>query len=241
MRWQKLKVDIIIRCKNNWSLTKKCISSIQNNTEKSLYRLIVVNDGSVDDTLKELDAKASKGDLFHIAHTKSLGAVSATNSGLNYILKNNPASYIIVFDNDTEILTGNYSWLTDLIKYFEEDESIGILGCVTDNVIGLQNVSQQANNKEPKFLVSFAWMMSLKCVVKCGLFDTRYDPGNFEDLDYSITATRAGFKLKVAKDVFVTHHCHQTFNQMGLDNLVAVNENKGLAKWGERIYYSIRQ
>ncbi len=237
----KPKVDIIVRCKNNWSLTKKCIDSIKNNTEKSLYRLIVVNDGSSDDTMTELTSKAEKEGFQHIVHEESLGAVSATNSGMKYILKNNPAPFVVILDNDTEILSGNYSWLADMIKYFEENEALGILGCVTDNVIGLQNISQLINDKEPKYLVSFAWMMSLKCVRKCGFFDTRYDPGNFEDLDYSIIATRAGFKLGIAKEVFIIHHCHQTFNQMGLDNLVAVNEQKGLAKWGEKIYYSIRQ
>lgn len=233
-------VTIIIRCRNNWALTKSCIDSIIKNTNRELYKLVVVDDGSTDETLQKLIGLQAEGSLIRLRHDTSLGAVVSTNDGLKYYFKN-PTDYVMVLDNDTEILDGDNSWLIDLISYFKEDEMLGILGCVSDNVIGLQNVSQLTNDKEPKFLISFAWMMSLECAKRCGFFDERYWPGNFEDIDYCITATRNGFKLKVAKDVFIKHLCHQTFNQMGLNELVQTNEKKGLAKWGERIYYSLRK
>jgi len=234
------KVSIIIRCKNNWHLTKACIDSISNNTDTGLYRLIVVNDGSVDETIEKLTQLESENILTVLNHIESKGAVSATNSGLDFVLKN-PTQYILVLDNDTEILEGNTSWLNDMIKYFEEDETVGIVGACTDMVIGMQKVDKLHINDAPKYLISFAWMMSLKCVKKCGPLDIRYDPGNFEDIDYSMTATQKGFTLKVAKDVFINHYLHKTFKDMDLDNLLIVNERKGLEKWGEKIYYGARR
>jgi len=237
----KLKVSIILRCRNNWHLTKQCICSICKNTDKDLYRLIVVNDGSVDETLEKLSEMADKKEnLFVITHIESKGAVTATNSGLKYVFKN-PTPYILILDNDTEILEGNTTWLEDMIKYFEEDESMGAVGASSDNVIGLQNVRHLTTDKQPKFLISFCMMMRLSCAKKVGLWDERFNPGNWEDMDFSIRAKRCGYNLNVAKDVFVIHHFHKTFSQLSIDNLLQINERKGLEKWGERIYYNIKQ
>ena len=238
----KPQVSIIIRCKDNWELTKQCIESIENNTDTALYRLIVVNDGSIDETMKELEAKpkTTEPQQIYLHIEKSLGAVSATNAGIDYVLKN-PTPYILILDNDTEILKGNTTWLTDMIKYFEDDESVGMVGACSNNVIGLQNVGRITECKEPKYLISFCMMMSLKSVKKIGMWDERFNPGNCEDLDITLRARRKGFTLKVAKDVFIVHHCHKTFEKMGLLNLLQINERKLLEKLGERIYYDIRQ
>jgi len=235
------KVSIIIRCRNNWHLTKQCIDSIERNTNTELYRLIVVNDGSVDKTGEGLSKydKERGCDFINLWHEESKGAVSATNTGLNHVLKNS-TPYVLILDNDTEILEGNTTWLTDMIKYFEEDETVGAVGACSDNVISKQYVGQ-ITNEEPKFLISFCMMMSLKCVKKLGPWDERFNPGNCEDLDITYRATQNGFTLKVARDVFIIHHCHKTFDDMGLANLLQVNERKLLEKWGEKVYYSLRK
>ena len=237
------QVSIILRCRNNWQLTKSCIDSIKKTTDTSLYRLILVDDGSIDETFDEVKKKptTAEPEFIYLRHEESMGAIVATNYGIDYVLKN-PTPYILILDNDTEILEGNESWLNDMIKYFEDDEAVGMVGAVSDNVSGLQHVSQLTNDKKSKFLISFCMMMSLKCVKKVGMMDELFSPMSGEDLDYSIRATRNGFKLKVAKDVFIKHHCHQTLNQnWDLNELTQRNERKLLAKWGERIYYGIRQ
>ena len=140
------------------------------------------------------------------------------------------------------MLENNTSWLDDMINYFEEDESVGAVGATTDKVIGLQHVSRLTDNKEPKYLISFCMMMSLKCAKKVGMWDEQFNPMSAEDLDFSIRAIRNGFKLKVAKDVFIKHYAHQTLNQnWDLNGLTQKNENKLLAKYGERIYYNTKR
>ena len=235
------KVSIIVRCRNNWTYTEKCIASIEKSLDPDLYRLIVVDDGSTDETHKQLILYGEQQhcDFVHIPINKPKGAVTATNTGLGYVFSN-PTKYILILDNDTEVLDKNESWLEDMIKYFEEDEAVGAVGACSDNVIGLQNVGKITSNEESKFLISFCMMVSFKCAKKVGLWDEIFNPGNSEDIDFSWRAKRAGFKLAVAKDVFIRHYCHQTFNQMGLNDLIANNERKLLTKWGERLYYAWR-
>jgi GT2 family glycosyltransferase len=233
-------VSIIVRCRNNWQTTLKALQSVIDNTPKDQYRLVVVDDGSIDVTAQGLlEFSGGKKNFIALKHEESKGAVSATNTGLKYVFEN-PTPYIMILDNDIEILESNTTWLSDLISYFEEDEAVGVVGASSDKVIGLQHVSQITSDQEPKFLISFAMMMSLKCAKKTGLWDTRFDPGNCEDLDITLRARRAGFKLKVAKDVFITHHCHQTFEGLGLKQLIETNEKKLLEKWGERIYHELK-
>lgn len=235
------KVSIIMRCRDNWKVTKRAIDSIIENTPSVLYELIVVNDGSKDETIEELTKLETNKKLISLHHINSKGAVSASNTGLKYVFKN-PTPYVMIMDNDIEILKGNTTWLSDMIAYFDEDESLGILGACSNNVIGLQHVSDLTNNAQPKFLISFCWMMSLRCVKKVGLMDELFNPMSGEDLDYSIRATRNGFTLKVAKDVYVNHYCHQTLNKhWDVVKLTNDGERKLLSKWGELIYYSTRQ
>jgi len=235
------KVSIIIRCRNNWTLTKKCINSIIDTTEPELYKLVIVNDGSVDDTFNELMKYKNESSCIVINHKESKGAVTATNSGLKYVFKNS-TPYIMILDNDTELLKNNTTWLIDMIKYFEEDESTGIVGACSNKVSGLQNVANTHINQEPKYLISFAWLMSFRCAKDVGLWDEQYNPGNFEDIDVSIRVKKLGYRLKIAKDVFIEHYGHQTFQQINdVKSLVEVNKRKGLMKWGERIFYDVMQ
>ncbi len=231
------KVSIIIRCRNNWELTKSCIDSIIANTPKELYRLIVVDDGSTDGTKAYLAHEDYK-DVVVFVHSKSMGAVSATNTGLKYVFEH-PTPYILIMDNDTEVLYNNTSWLQDMIKCFIP--GVGAVGAVSDIVIGQQFVAHINNKEEVKFLISFCMMMSIGCANRVGLWDEQFNPGNSEDLDFSIRARKAGFKLAVARDVFIIHRFHQTFKDIdSIDKLLDTNEQKLMVKWGEKIYREVK-
>jgi len=94
--------------------------------------------------------------------------------------------------------------------------------------------------KDVKFLISFCMLMSFRCAKKVGLWDEQFNPGNCEDIDFSFRARREGFKLFVARDVYIKHIGHQTFGKENIKKLSLENERKLLIKYGERTYHTMR-
>ena len=117
------KVSIIIPCYNAEKTISKCLKSIFNSISNfnDLYsfEIIVINDGSNDQTLsivKEFD------EIKIINHNKNLGLSSARNAGI----KATDSEYIIFIDSDI-ILSAN--WVTDMITTMNKDNNIiGIIG-----------------------------------------------------------------------------------------------------------------
>lgn len=229
------QVDIIIRARNGHELTGKCIASLDQIAVP--YKLWMIDDGS-----EPPYALVSK------RHPDPLGAVSATNTGLRCALTTD-APYILVLDNDTEIPAGDTTWLKRMIAELEQDPRNGAVGAVTDNCAWAQqclSIPQTytadwkdektgnggiKDNPEVAAFVSFAVLLRKQAVRECGMWDERYNPGNWEDTDYSLTLRTHGWKVKVARSVWIHHHCHQTFGD-ALGELIRVNQRKFIEKWG---------
>lgn len=69
------------------------------------------------------------------------------------------------------------------------------------------------------------------------LWDERFSPGQWEDIDVSIRLTcpwalESRWKLVVAQDVYFHHRCHESFKKLGnFDELLVGNIKKGCEKW----------
>ncbi len=121
------KVSIIIPAYNEAKNIKKCLKQVFNSKyPKDLYEVIVVDDGSTDDTIKVV--KTFKN--VRILQTKHEGKTVALNYGINY------AKYdiLMLLDADTML---NSEALGKLVAPFKE-ESVGA-------TIGTYNVSNRTN------------------------------------------------------------------------------------------------
>ena len=246
-------VDIIVRCYNNWKLTKRCLDSIFRNIPQVQFNLIVVDNGSTDQTPREL----LNYECTVIRNPVNYGAVRATNQGLALSLLN-PNPFLLILDNDTEIPDGDRTWLERFVAWFEDPE-VGAVGATSNYTIGLQHITsspcrffdrkgtrevdyQGSSKITVPFLISFAMMLRKEAVKRCGFWDERYKIGNSEDIDYSINLRRNGYKLAIASDVYI-HHGEEvadglrigsrTFTQItDFKRLVDRNHRILVAKWG---------
>jgi len=234
-------VSIIIRGKNGHELTARCIASILENTEIGTYRLIVVDDGS--------EPRYSFPCDYAVRSEVSRGAVTATNLGLGIALQQADAPYILVMDNDTEVPSGDSEWLERFVAELEENPKTGAVGATTNFSKGPQHAlavpqtytadwsddktksGGQRSNPEVADFVSFAVLLRRDAVARVGFWDEQYNPGNFEDTDYSVQLRLAGWEVRVARSVYIHHRGHSTF-AANLANLLQSNGLKFMQKWG---------
>lgn len=92
------KVSIIVPAYNTEKYIKKCLTSLINQTYKNI-EIIVVNDGSTDNTKEIVENFAHNDDRIKLFNIKNGGLSNARNFGL----KNSSSEYIIFIDSDDYI------------------------------------------------------------------------------------------------------------------------------------------
>lgn len=239
----RLLVDIVIRAKNGHDLTQKCLESIVDNTPPELYRIVLVDDGS------EPPLDGSLAD-FVVRNQQSAGAVTASNLGLAVSLSRMDTPYVLIFDNDIRVPEGDTGWLARMITELEEGGAkVAAVGASTNFANAPQHIltvpqtythkweSERskkggiAENPAITTFVSFAVMLRKDAVRNAGLWDEQYNPGNYEDTDYSIVLRQAGYEIRVARSVYIHHDGHKTFGE-DLQRLLTTNQAKFIGKWG---------
>jgi GT2 family glycosyltransferase len=234
-------VDLIVRARDNHALTDQCLGSIARWTPREQYRLILVDDGSVDPQRHDLVD-------FYVRSEQGRGAVTATNLGLQIAVAL-PGDLVVVMDNDTEIPEGDTLWLERMVQEFQWEPRTAALGAVSSRVAGRQqalSVPQTytadwadekrktggtKQNPEVATFVSFCVMLKKSIVRELGLWDERFNPGNWEDTDYALRIRAAGYEVRVARSVWVHHRAHATFGDE-LPRLLKLNQEKFAEKWG---------
>jgi GT2 family glycosyltransferase len=82
-------------------------------------------------------------------------------------------------------------------------------------------------------MTSFCMLVRRGVVDEIGGFDERFSPWGFEDDDFSLRASLAGFRNRVALDVFVRHEHYGSGKKTAKHGeLLVRNWSRFAAKWG---------
>jgi len=219
-------VSIVVVNWNGKHFLNKCLTSIANNTDYSDYEIIVVDNGSIDGSIELVKKKFS--DVRLIENHKNLGFSKGNNIGV----RNSKGVYILILNNDTEVIDKN--WLNNAINLFETDEKIGVIGCKLIYPNGkLQHAGGKINFLNPHFsshigigknpeainynkffdvdyVTAAAMFIKKEVIEKIGLFDEILSPAYYEDSDFCIRAKKAGYKVIYAPNIKLIHYESQT-------------------------------
>lgn len=242
--------SIVILTHNQLEYTKKCIESIFTHT-KEPFELIVVDNGSTDGTIEYLETEVGGGRTEDgdrkadirvriIKNRENLGFAAGNNQGMAAARGN----YIHLMNNDIVVTPG---WLDRMVSCAERDPKIGIVGPMSNYVSGPQLVenvpynmesleglddfaakfSDQYDSKTQRILrvVGFCMLIKRAVINKIGGMDSRYGLGNFEDDDFSLRATLAGFESWIAEDCFIHHFGNRTFIGAKIDYRESLHKN----------------
>lgn len=155
------KISVIIPCYNSEKFVGRCLRSIFDQTlRKSEYDVIVINDGSIDNTKYELDL--FKDNINIIENKKNLGLPSALNIGI----KNSKSKYVVRLDSDDYV---NKNFLEILYLYLINNQKYKASSCDYYLVDDMENIIQRKNFEESP--IGCAIMFHRDCLIDLGLYD----------------------------------------------------------------------
>ena len=193
-------VDIVIPCWNQVEYTDRLLNSLMVTDHD--FRLILIDNGSTDATANIMEFwKRQKPDTIIIKNDENLGFVKAVNQGL----KASDSPFVMLLNNDTEIESKDKMWLDRMLAHFHE--GVGAVGPTSTYVLGFQknDFAGLPAHFETPVLSGFCVLYSREVIDKVGLMDERFGMGGNDDLDYCLRLADAGYKMVVARDVFIRH------------------------------------
>ena len=212
-------VAVIVLSWNSTSLLQICLVSLRQKTSYTNYHLVVVDNGSVDDSVSWISKMFPWVEV--VALDKNYGFSIGNNKGIAYALKKFNPKYVLLLNNDTEIIESD--WLSRMVEVVEKYEQIGILGCelvYSDGRIqyigtkleekGLTWLKPQNYPKLPALydvdcVLGACFLIKRSVIDKIGGLDEGFSPFGHEESDFCLRARRAGYQICMLSTVKVVH------------------------------------
>lgn len=216
------EVTVVVVAYNRVEKTKRCVESILKYTKEIDYNLILIDNGSEDDTLEYYQSVLfEKKKIIKIS--KNIGGMMP----FTYIDFQDIGEYMVFIANDL-VMTAN--WLKNLLICAKSDRSTGMVAPLASNCSNfqgynlgfasekeMQEKAAMFNQSEPK-----KWQERLRLITLAPLFKKEtlfaigfplFDPAFFHDFaddDVTFRVRRMGYKAILAGDTWIHHdHCFQ--------------------------------
>jgi GT2 family glycosyltransferase len=252
------KVSIVIVNLNRALLTLDCIASIEEYTERDLYEVIVVDNGSAPEEADKLIQASGRINLIRLDRNMFFG--EASNIGAEHA----SGDLVLFLNNDVKVTAG---WLEPLLAALEKEYRAGAVGpkIVSPNgelqeagcVIRPDGWGVQIGKSGIGFPSSFidatritdycsgaCLLMRRKVFLDLGGFDPIFDPAYFEDVDLAIRLRSIGLFTYYCGASIVHHEESVTSNRIWSAEQrrqhIATNHDRLVNRWGryldERIH-----
>lgn len=201
------RVSVIVCSYNGAQTLEQCLGSLAG-LEYPDYEVIVVNDGSTDDTQSVLARFPS----FHVIHQNNLGLSAARNAGLR------AATGEIVAYTDADCFADS-QWLTQLVYQFQRTDAAAVggpnlspedgwlAGCVAAAPGQPMHVLESDHVAEHIPGCNMAFRRD--ALLDIDGFDVQYRKAG-DDVDVCWRLQQAGYWITFAPGAFVWHHRRQT-------------------------------
>lgn len=232
------KVSLIVPCLNHFDYTKKCLASIYKNTDMSDIELIVVDDGSSDETSLSLPEYLDYNYKIIRHWPKNIGFGPSVNHGIRCAT----GDFIAVFNND--MLVGK-KWLDNILDAFEKTDYYMItsllIGSESCSPEEFQSYSEEACDVNDNNLHIWSkggpWVFKRECFSMVGYFDEVFKYGEYEDTDYLVRMALAKMKWGMLHTSVAFHYGSITQfgelkDRLGNNDYIKRNAEKFRQKWG---------
>lgn len=214
---RKPSIAVVIVTRNRKAEFVECLQSIFNQTIK-VNEIVVVDNASEQDISVEIGKKFPS--VKFIKSHKNLGGAGGRNLG--YV--NTKSEHVLFMDDDA---FADVRMVEELVKAFKRDKKVGIvqpkiyekstknklqgighgINLLTGRVYGI-GVGEQDNGQYDRDIevpmVGCTWMVKRQVFETIGLYDDEFFIP-YEDSDFSLRASKAGFKVLYVYNAVVWH------------------------------------
>jgi len=159
------KISVIIPCYNHAKFIHRCLRSILHQSlDKKLYNIIVVDDGSTDNSLKEIQ---SYGKFIKVIKNKKNKGLPFS---LNAAIKKSNSEYIVRLDSDDYV---NFNFLLFLLKFIENNKDTADAACTDYYIINEDEKFLFKENSQEK-PIGCGIIFKRKHLLAIGLYNEKY-------------------------------------------------------------------
>ncbi len=200
-------ISVIIPVFNKFRFTQACLASLQQHQDNLDFEVIVVDDGSRDETVEQLTKVPG---LRLLPGEGNAGFIASCNRGAAEAR----APYLLFLNNDTVVTAG---WLSALYNTFRDEPTAGLVGSkfvypdgrlqeaggiIWQDASGWNRGKyQDADKPEFNYLREVDYCSAASVMIpkslfdRLGGFDAKYAPGYYEDTDLAFKVRAAGRKV----------------------------------------------
>ncbi len=219
------ELSIIIPVKDQLPYLDRCLNSLQKIKEVNGYEIIIVNDGSNNETVHYLEQFPQ---LNIVHHQKSQGFIESCHAGAKKAIGN----FLLFLNSDTELIEPLS--FRKMISIFKNNKKVGAVGAKllypNDTI---QHFGLVWSNKDMNYMhfaigkdkndpsvctsqtfdvISGACFMTIKELWnRLGGFDKIYSPGYWEDTDYCLRAKELGYITVCCAEAILYHFQSRSF------------------------------
>jgi GT2 family glycosyltransferase len=227
--------SIVMLSWNAPEYTEIAMRSIRANTRPGTYEVIIVDNGSDDDTIARLKKLTGVRILYN---RRNLGFARGCNQGIAAAR----GSHIVLLKNDVFVTDG---WLDRLLEAQRFNPCAGVTAPRSNNVAGSQRLDSSPYSNETELAafalrrardwhrrnyhtdraIGFCLCIDRRVIDEIGGIDERYGVGNFEDDDFCVRVRAAGYEILVCEDVLVHHFGSMSFKANNVDHRDRMERN----------------
>jgi O-antigen biosynthesis protein len=214
-----MKVSIIIPAYNQSALTINCLKGVLTTCGVD-FEVLLVDDGSTEPVYQALPRLFPTIQI--LRNDTNLGFIKSTNLGLKTVA----GTHCLMLNND--IIIHDSKWLKKMVDGLESrglDLAALAGGNMSDD---WHYISGETKSESEPFTYLAGWclLMRREVVDRLGGLDESYGIGFWDDVDLSLRAKRAGFKLGIVEGISVEHLYHSTFKAAGVNILEQYEKNR---------------
>lgn len=232
-------IDVVIPVYRGLETTRACIASVLAQRGATPCEVVVVDDATPEPGIADyLDGLAARGEVTLLRNPRNLGFVQSVNRGMAL----HPDRDVVLLNSDAEVAN---DWLGRLSAQLHAAPDIATVTPFSNNatvcsypfegwtggvpgtlgLAGLDALFARANagaSVELPTAVGFCMLLRREALAELGLFDAeRFGRGYGEENDFCMRALKAGWKHRLAGDVFVLHHGSVSFSAERAERVVA--------------------